>query len=142
MLYTKIMEIWKAIIGFDGAYDISDHGRVRSWNYRNSPKVLKMSRIGRKGYLKVGLSRKNKLFQRVIHRLVAEYFIENPNNKDVVNHIDEDVSNNHYSNLEWCTQKENINKHHAKNHNPDLCYTCKQYRNHISIIDKFSLLSS
>ena len=98
-------EIWKNIEGFGGLYQVSNLGRVKS-SYTN--RVLK----GYKdtcGYLLVGLYKNNIRSSKKIHRLVAQAFIPNPDNKSQVNHIDEDKTNNNLSNLEWVTAKENLN---------------------------------
>ena len=97
-------EIWKDINGFEGKYQISNLGRIRSNNYKNSgkTKLLKISK-GTKGYQVICLMKNNKKYTRRIHRLVAEAFIPNPNNYQTVNHIDEDKTNNNVNNLEWCT---------------------------------------
>lgn len=93
------MEIWKKIEGHE-QYEVSNYGRVRS-----KRKVLKPFVNGR-GYYRVEIGHKN---LRFVHRLVAEAFIENPNGYPIINHKDEDKTNNHVSNLEWCTHKYNSN---------------------------------
>lgn len=98
-------EIWKDIEGFEGLYQVSNLGRVKS-SYTN--RVLK----GYKdtcGYLLVGLYKNNIRSSKKIHRLVAQAFIPNHENKPEVNHIDENKTNNIVSNLEWMTAKENSN---------------------------------
>lgn len=98
-------EIWKEIEGYDGDYIISNFGKVKSlrFNKRIPLKQIKHSR----GYLVVNLF-KNKIPKKfLLHRLVAENFIENPENKPEVNHLNGDKSNNHISNLEWATYSEN-----------------------------------
>lgn len=95
------MEIWKDIEEFNGKYEISSYGRLRN---KTSKYVLK-PRKNYKGYLDINICGKTKL----IHRLVAQAFILNQDNKPQVNHIDEDKTNNNVVNLEWCTAKENSN---------------------------------
>ena len=116
-------EQWLPIRGFEGEYEVSDHGQVRSLDryVRNRSgtalkrgKLLKPRRDGR-GYFFVGLYRERKSTQCRVHRLVAEHFLTNASNFPVVNHLDNCPTNNHVSNLEWCTQKENIR--HAAAHN-------------------------
>jgi len=114
MLYNYNMEtykneLFKDIEGQEGRYAISNFGRV--WSYRkknNIPKFLKKDI--RNGYYAVKLGKYGKKMS--IHRLVALAFIDNPENKEYVNHIDGNKLNNHIDNLEWVTAKENI--HHAQ----------------------------
>lgn len=98
------MEIWKDIDGFSGYYEISSSGRVR--NIRTG-RVLKPS-VTDQGYTTVKLYRNNKAKEAKIHRLVASAFIQNPENKPQVNHLDRNKRNNDVSNLEWSTNRENI----------------------------------
>ena len=101
-------EFWKDIKGFEGMYQVSNYGNVRSLNYRRKKiiKNLKPSYTGT-GYGVVALG--NKRFY--VHRLVASEFLENPENKREVNHIDCNKENNRVDNLEWCTQTENKEKY-------------------------------
>ena len=94
---------WKEIEGSDGKYLISDDGKVFSC-VKN--KVLK-THINNKGYERIELPIRGCVRKYHIHRLVAEAFVENPNNYPIVNHRDENPRNNRYDNLEWCTQKYN-----------------------------------
>lgn len=99
------MEIFKPINNCEG-YEISNLGNVLSKNYNRTgePKLLKPNKQ-KTGYYTITI--KNKLY--LIHRLVAEAFIPNPNNLPYVNHKDEDKSNNSADNLEWCTKSYNNN---------------------------------
>ena len=108
MLLPK--QIWKDIPGYEGLYEVSNTGRVRSLNYNGTgkTKVMKLS-TNKLGYKKVGLCKDGKRKVYFIHRLVALAFIPNPNNYPIINHKDENPSNNAVWNLEWCTQKYNIN---------------------------------
>ena len=95
------------IKNYKGKYAVTKNGKV--WSYKktsNSPKFLK-GQLTTRGYLKVTLYDNNKSIQKLVHRLVAEAFIPNPDNKPHINHIDGDKHNNCASNLEWCTPQEN-----------------------------------
>lgn len=100
-------EIWKDIEGFDNLYQVSNFGNVRS--LRHKKLFIMKPQQDRYGYLDVGLRICNKQKWFTIHRLVAEAFIENPNNLPQVNHKDEDKTNNLVTNLEWCDAKYNNN---------------------------------
>ena len=99
-------EIWKNIEGLDN-YQISSYGRIRSLGDKyHKPRILKPSKT-KNGYLQITLTSKH--IHKYIHRLVAEAFIENPDNLQEVNHKDEDKTNNRVENLEWCTRSYNYN---------------------------------
>lgn len=90
-------------------YYITESGDVYSRNYNRTGRIKKLvPSKGRHGYLKVTLSKFGKFYNKVIHRLVAETFIPNPENKSQVNHIDGNIENNSMYNLEWVTCSENI----------------------------------
>ncbi len=110
-LYTN--EQWKDIPDFDGLYQISNYGRIKSFKSAASGKILSVT--NKTGwYLSVVLIHNRIRFTKRIHRLVAEAFIPNPENKNEVNHIDCDKQNNNVNNLEWVTKSENV-KHAVKN---------------------------
>lgn len=111
------MEIWKDIKGYEGLYQISNYGNVKSLerviednkgSYIKKEKILTPT-INNRGYYHIGLRNNSKTKYYYVHRLVAEAFIPNPNNYPIINHKDEDKTNNKVDNLEWCTPKYNAN---------------------------------
>lgn len=115
------MEEWRSIPSYEGIYEVSSWGRVRSldriahrtWNGIDNSKPVKgkvlVPKMGANGYFFVMLYKEGKYKIERIHRLVAKVFLPNPNNLPCVNHKDETRTNNHVENLEWCTQKYNLN---------------------------------
>ena len=103
----EIKEIWKDIQGYENLYQISNLGNVKSLKY-GKERVLKQG-IQKNGYYFVILCKDGKPKTYKIHRLVAQTFLDNPNNYPCVNHKDENKTNNCASNLEFCTQKYNNN---------------------------------
>lgn len=103
-------EVFKDIEGYDGLYMVSNLGRVKSLGNSNDrrEKILK-TRKNNWGYLLVSLYSGGKCKTCKVHRLVASAFVENPNNFKEVNHIDENKTNNHADNLEWCSREYNVN---------------------------------
>lgn len=99
--------LWKSIKGYEGLYEISNTGEVKSIFYGKSPRILKKSKTTT-GYCKVELYKNKKRKSIKVHRLVAMAFISNIDNKPNINHIDGNPLNNNADNLEWCTQKENV----------------------------------
>lgn len=101
-------EQWKEINGYDG-YSVSNTGKIKSFrrkSYKENGLTL-TPETSYKGYEQVSLYKDGKKHQKLVHRLVAEAFIPNPENKPEVNHKDTDKSNNKVSNLEWSTSSEN-----------------------------------
>ena len=114
-------EKWIPVQGYEGMYEVSNLGRVRSL----TREVIQKNRYGQNtkhiyhgrliafdstpsGYKQVDLHMNGKTRRFLVHRLVAIHFLDRPSGKDYINHIDNDVTNNTISNLEWCTQSENI----------------------------------
>lgn len=121
------METWKPVVGYEGLYEVSDLGRVRSldreivterggtpFRYRMKGQII-VPHERRHGYLAVCLygkeSKNGRFRQASVHRMVAEAFLPNPNGYSEVNHLDENKQNNVLSNLEWCNHKQNC--HHG-----------------------------
>lgn len=114
----KNKEIWRDIEGYEGLYQVSNMGRVKSMPRKITRRlkgeitidgaILKPNKIG-SGYEQVTLYNHGERFNFLVHRLVAEAFIPNPHNYPEVNHKDEVKTNNSVDNLEWCDTKYNIN---------------------------------
>ena len=110
-------EEWRDVVGYEGLYQVSSMGRVKSLE-RKVPKgygertvkerILK-PKTNRYGYLIVGLYAGGKRKMFFVHRLVCQAFHDNPDNKLDVNHINENKTDNRACNLEWCTRRENVN---------------------------------
>lgn len=111
------MEIWKSISGWEGIYEISSHGRLKS--FKKSMNGYVLSNVNVNGdYFSVVLKSKGKVRYTRIHRLVAEAFLMNPAGFLVVNHKDGNKQNNNIHNLEWCSCKQNVD--HAIKMNPNI----------------------
>lgn len=110
------MEIWKDIKGFEEYYQVSNYGNIKSLTRFDGIRERQGQEIKQSlkynGYLQVGLRKNSERKFYSVHRLVAIHFIDNPENKPQVNHIDCNKQNNNINNLEWATSKENL--HHAK----------------------------
>lgn len=118
--------MWKDIEGYEGIYQVSNFGRIKSLSRkridRNQilPEKILLQRIKENGYCVVSLSKNGKEKKMLVHRLVAQAFISNQNNYKEVNHKDENKLNNNVNNLEYCTRKYNCNygirnkKHYRK----------------------------
>ena len=103
-----LLEQWRDVKGYEGQYEISSWGNVRAyptktWKYTRFPKTTK----DKDGYARLCLYKKNHRKGFLIHRLIAEAFIPNPDNLPCINHKDENPRNNSVYNLEWCTRAYN-----------------------------------
>lgn len=110
-------EIWKPINGFEGCYEVSTLGRIRSLDRESIDSLgrsnfyygkLLTPQVVKDGYLQVGLSKNQKVIRRYVHQFVADTFLENPNCYSEINHIDHNPLNNAIDNLEWVSHKDNI----------------------------------
>lgn len=118
-------EEWRPVVGYEGFYEVSDLGRVRSVSHvvkaRYNATATKRGRLIRsritdkkRRYLRITLSRNNVIKTHLVHRLVASAFVTNPKNKPCINHKNGNKEDNRPGNLEWVTHKENT--HHAIRH--------------------------
>lgn len=99
---------WKPIKGYNGKYLVNENGDIKSCHFK-IPRLIKTTHRDH-GYLRVKLRRNGRSENKSVHRIVAETFIKKPDKNNLqVNHIDGDKYNNHVTNLEWCTSKDNIN---------------------------------
>lgn len=126
-------EIWKPVVGYEGLYEVSNTGKVRSLERINTVGRRGIGRELRQyllpqGYLDVSLSSRGKISHKRVHRLVADAFCENPDSKDEVNHKDGNKQNNTASNLEWCTKSENMIHAYQKGLQTKGRYPIKKYR--------------
>lgn len=125
---------WREVVGYEGLYEISNNGTVRSLNKKtlggcfinNKRAFHKKLRSDKKGYVTVILSKEHKPKLHYVHRLVAIAFIPNKDNKPEVNHKDLNKKNNKISNLEWVTKKENA-EHASLNGVYKKCYSEKPH---------------
>ena len=137
-----MVEIWKDIPHTDGQYQVSNLGNVRSlfyhsrsWNRIYRTRLLKQ-KMNPSGYHNVSILINKKRVTKDIHKIIAQLFVPNPENKPQVNHIDGNKSNNSVSNLEWVTAKEN-NKHAIETglRNPHALSGCAKPRKQVAQYD-------
>lgn len=118
------MEEFRTIAGYEGLYSVSNLGNVRN---DLTGRILKPS-LNSRDYKRVRLCKNAKTKNYFIHRLVAFAFIPNPDNLPVVNHLDEDRTNNRVDNLEWCTTKYNVNYGTARQRHSETCRIKREKR--------------
>ncbi len=130
-------EVWKPIPGFEGYYEASNMGNIRSldrftknrWGSCTFHKSQLMKcRIVKNGYAHVKLTKDGNKFEPLVHRIIADMFIPNPDNLPQINHKNGDKSDNRVSNLEWCTSSQNqlhsrrvLKRHCGKSRKPVIC---------------------
>ena len=108
-------EIWKDIEGYEGRYQVSNFGNVKSLNYKHTGEEKIMQSCKDKiGYLHIKLFMNGKPKMYKVHRLVAQAFIPNPENKSEVDHIDSNPSNNDVTNLRWVDHEEQYNNEESR----------------------------
>ena len=138
-----MQEIWKDIKGYEGFYQVSNMGRVKSLDreiiykdgrvYKYNGQIIKTYKNNNNGYLTVTLRKNSNIKTFDVHRLVALHFVEGYKDGLVVNHIDEDKTNNKYTNLEWCTYSYNnsYGNHNINHSKKILCITTGKIFNSI-----------
>lgn len=106
------------VVGFEGLYAVTSDGRIYSHKQKRFLKPF----VNTRGYLQIGLSKKNKKCKFLMHRLVALHFIPNPDEKDSVHHRDHNRHNNRLSNLEWVTVEENNSYNYYQPVKPEVAF--------------------
>lgn len=140
---SELTEVWKDIKGYEGRYQVSNTGRIRSVarvvTWKNGEVKTYKSRImktkARGNYVGISLYKDYKSKDYMVHRLVAEAFIPNPDNLPFVNHIDENKENNIASNLEWCTRQYN-NNYGRRNEKISITQKQNAYRKRMAILNE------
>ena len=100
-------EIWKDVVGYEGLYMISNLGRIKSFHHKRA-RILKPGQ-NKLGYRMLSLFKNEIGKTKMVHRLIAESFIPNTENKPCIDHINGDPTDNRIENMKWCTHKENLN---------------------------------
>lgn len=138
------MEQWKPVVGYEGYYEVSDRGRVRSTDrtvpsssrnggFRHRPSVILRQKERRNGYMSLSLSLNGVIKDVLVHRLVAKAFLPNPNGFDQVNHKNMNKADNRVENLEWCDQS--MNMKHSILHHPEADFPFKRSRKRIRCVE-------
>lgn len=135
----KLFEVWRPVKGYEGLYEVSNLGNVRSEDryvmHGNRCCLLKgkpkKAYPNSNGYLRTTLYKNGQGKYYFIHRLAANAFIPNPNNLPCIDHIDRNYLNNSVDNLRWCTQKENMNNPLTREH-----LTCRNINKPVYYIDE------
>ena len=130
-------EEWRDILGYEGLYQISNLGRVKSLPKLSGNRTLEESIMAQhecRGYMKVNLYKDKTVKGMLVHRLVAYAFLDNPNEYTQVNHKDENKHNNRVDNLEWCNAKYNMNygTRNLRSSKPVYCVTTGEFFNSIT----------
>ena len=140
-----IKEEWKDILGYEGKYQVSNTGKVRSLNYNNTGKIRELKqKLNRYGYYEVKLSKNNQTKDFMIGRLVAQHFIENWHFKPKVIHIN-NTKDNSVNNLKWAYESEamhhqyNMKKRKGKSTYTIITYNNKKYKKYVDIAKDLGL---
>ena len=122
-----VLEIWRDIRGYEGIYQVSNLGRVKSLRFDRE--IILRPRTVRGGYKNVCLCLNGNDSTRQVHRLVAEAFLPNPNNLPQVDHLDNNPSNNCVENLEWVTNSENMKRAYQRGRKSPMFYRYQKNQN-------------
>ena len=144
---SENIEIWKPVAGYEGLYKVSNLGKVKAikWHRGNEEKEIKPYTTY-KGYLRLRLCKNGKGKQFQIHRLVAEAFIPNPENKPYIDHINTDRTDNRVENLRWVTNKENCNnpiskQNYSKSNKDKTAVSILQFDKNMKFIKKWESMT-
>ena len=144
---SENIEIWKPVVGYEGLYEVSNLGKVKAikWHRGEEEKEMKPYTTY-KGYLRLRLTKNGKGKQFQIHRLVAEAFIPNPENKPYIDHINTDRTDNRVENLRWVTNKENCNnpiskQNYSKSNKDKTAVPILQFDKNMNFIKKWESMT-